>query len=102
MDHKLIFKQNQSLNGSLTDYSGSSPVRATIRRNAYDNQSYGISEVWESQGWVTIQQFPIQNLSVSSVSYVARDGEWEALMEADLNELIAYAHEHLALAQGDD
>lgn len=96
MDTLLIYKQDQSLCGSLTDYSGEVPVRGQVRRNAYDNQSHGAAQVWTSHGWTDVQRFPISECAVSRHSYVTADGKWEESMTADLNDLVAYAHAHLA------
>jgi len=95
MDTLLVYKSGQSLEGCLTDYSRSAPVRAVIRRDAYDKQSFGVAQVWTDNGWVDIQRFPIHVFSVSAKSYVSRDGEWEHLMEADLTQLVGHAHVHL-------
>lgn len=96
MSRLLTFKGSQSLNGSLTDYSGSVPLRAVVKRDAYDNQSYGLAQAWSENGWVDIQRFPIDQLSISGFSYVARGDEWEAFAVRDLDRLMTYAQNHIA------
>jgi|DEB0MinimDraft_3_1074331.scaffolds.fasta_scaffold109453_2 hypothetical protein len=96
MDTLLIYKGSQSLEGSLTDYAGTVPVRAGVKRDAHDKQSFGVAQVWTDNGWSDVQRFPIHMFEVSAKSYVARDGEWEHLIEADLRELVSYARKHLA------
>jgi hypothetical protein len=95
MDTLLVYKSAQSLEGCLTDYSRSAPVRAVIRRDAYNFQSYGAAQTWADNGWVEVQRFPIHMFAISAASYVSRDGEWEHLMEADLTQLVGHAHAHL-------
>ena len=95
-DTQLIYKGQQSLNGSLTDYTGPVPVRAVVKRDSYDFQSYGIAQVWTVEGWADIQRFPINRLAISGKSYVAEDGEWETIMEEDLIALVEYASCHLS------
>lgn len=96
MDTKLIYKTRQSLHGSSTDYCGEIPVRAVVKRDAYDEQSHGVAQVWTAEGWTDVQRFPVSVLAVAGCSYVSRDGEWEDAMVHDLDGLVAYAYEHLA------
>ena len=95
MDTLLVYKSAQSLEGCLTDYSRSAPVRAVIRRDAYNSQSYGVAQQWTDKGWVEVQRFPIHLLAISAASYVSRDGDWEDVMEEDLRKLVGHAHAHL-------
>lgn len=98
-DNQLIYKGQQSLEGQQTDYTGAVPVRSVVKRDAYDSQSHGIAQVWTANGWADIQRFPINRLSISSKSYVTKDGEWEAIMEEDLIALVEYAHNHILHTQ---
>ena len=95
METLLIWTGNQSKNGSLTDYSGATPLRAVIKRDAYDFQSHGTAQAWTSDGWTDIQRFPIDRFAIKDTSYVSKDGTWETVIESDLLSLIEYAHSHM-------
>jgi len=96
METLVIYNQSQTLEGNLTDYSGPVPMRAVIRRNAYDHQSYGAAQAWTPNGWTDIQRFPINHFAIEGRSYVSPDGAWEHIMENDLLSLIGYAKNHMA------
>ena len=57
-------------------------LRANIRRNAYDNQSYANIEKWsDERGWVIISSHSITDYPCAKVSYVTKeltdnDHEW--------------------------
>lgn len=82
------YNREQSLHGSMISVLPSGAYRATIRRNAYDFQSYGKIEVWEVGGWCEIQKLPISEFAIQNFSYVSKDGAWESTMAEDLYMLI--------------
>lgn len=102
MNTLLIYKQDRCLYGSLTDYSGEVPVRGEVMRRFADNHSHGVAQVWTPHGWIDVQRFPISECAVRHHSHIAVDGTWEKSMEADLCDLVAYAHAHLATVKEDN
>ena len=87
------WKAHQSLNGEwiagLAD--GKTRVRARIRRNAYDEQSFAILEAWtDAHGWVEVTTRPIGDMEVSRFSHVTRE-DWTASMVLDLDMLLDLA-----------
>lgn len=49
-------------------------LKATIRRNAYDDQSYVRIEKWSDfNGWNVIASFPITDFPAHRLSYVRKD-----------------------------
>lgn len=47
-------------------------LKVFIRRNAYDEQSYGRTYLWDGQKWENVVDYPISFLKCKSVSYVER------------------------------
>jgi hypothetical protein len=82
------YNREQSLHGSMIATLQSGTFRATIRRNAYNFQSYGKVEVWLANGWELIQSLPIDEFDIQNFSYVSKDGDWEMTMAEDLYVLI--------------
>lgn len=93
---EIIYRNKNSLNGELIDYSQPEAVRAMIRRDAYDDQSYGLCQIWTTLGWTNIQRWPITMLAIAEKQYVHKNGEWEDIMKTDLRTLIDFAHSHIA------
>ena len=79
-----IYNGKQDLIGSQIDGN----VKAYIKRNAHDFQSYGVVQAWTSAGWADIQSFPIERFSVSTFSYVTNNDAWKDAMARDLSTLI--------------
>ena len=69
-------------------------VRATIKRNSHDFQSWGKVEAWTASGWTEIQRFPIDRFRVFNHSYVGTNG-WEIDMKEDLGDLANLGWEFL-------
>lgn len=90
MNYELdyCYNREQSLYGSMVRTLPSGTYRATIKRNAYDSQSYGKVEVWLANGWEQIQSLPISEFAIQKFSYVSNDGVWEDTMAEDLRMLI--------------
>lgn len=102
METLMVWKGDQSKNGSLTDYSEATPVRAVIKRDAYDFQSHGAAQAWTPNGWTDIQRFPIDRFAIKDTSYASSDGTWETVMENDLISIIKYAHNHMKHVNKED
>ena len=52
---------------------GQHRIRVKIRRNAYDEQSYGVAESWHCSGWQQVVFRPVSLLNCKSVSYQSRE-----------------------------
>ena len=53
---------------------GTPRLRANIRRNAFDHQSYARIEKWsETQGWLMISEHHISEFPASKVSYTTKE-----------------------------
>ncbi len=80
-----IWNGDQSLYGSRIVRWGSELLRASIRRDAYDNQSSAVVEVWcIGRGWREVQRVPIQDLPVAACSYVTKPERFTAPMRESL------------------
>lgn len=97
MNNEVLHKGRQSLKGSLIDINHTPHLRATVNRDAYDGQSWSDVEVWTENGWASIQRFPITELRIKNYSYVSSGDEWKAAMRDDLNDLLNYGREFLAI-----
>lgn len=68
-------------------------LRANIRRNAYDNQSYANIEKWsDERGWVIISSHPVTDYPCAKVSYVTKE-----LTDNDHESFIRTAEELFAI-----
>ena len=85
-----LWKGEQSLYGSLIGYYGSILVRATIRRDHYDNQCNATVDAWGQEGWTQVQYVPIQELGIFNCSPYG-NGAWQPQMRASLLELCQLA-----------
>jgi hypothetical protein len=112
IDTRTIWVAKQSLNGSLIDSTHEPKLRAVIRRNAYDEQSYARVEAWTADGWSVIHSVPITDLPIAAYDYVyggwdrdhfagtvlGRAGMpfWEEAMATDLVSLIDFGKRFFA------
>jgi hypothetical protein len=90
-NRKEIMKELTTIHKGQHDLIGSQidgNVKAYIKRNSYDHQSYGVVQAWTSTGWADIQRFPIERFSVSTFSYVTNNDAWRDAMARDLSTLI--------------
>lgn len=90
MNHELdyCYKTSQSLRGSRIVNTTYAPIRASIVRDAYEEQSYGLGEVWTTLGWSQVQRLPISDFPIHMHSWAAQDGTWESDMYFSLDDLI--------------
>ena len=97
--HELDYCYNseQSLWGSkITVVPEVGSVRVTVKRNAYDFQSYVLGEVWLNEaGWTQVQSLPISDFAISEHSYVADDGTWEEDMSLSIDDMIGRVSEFI-------
>jgi hypothetical protein len=90
-----IYNSNQSWHYTeIRQYDilgvGTPRLRANIRRNAYDFQSYARIEKWsETQGWLVISEHYITEFAVAECSYTQRDltTEYEDMMRYSADRL---------------
>ena len=70
---------------SLENADGTCLLRANIRRNAYDHQSYANIEKWsDERGWLVIASHAITEYPGARASYVTKelsDDDFEAFIE---------------------
>jgi hypothetical protein len=89
--HEAIHQTGQDLQGERVVETDGRVLRARVRRNAYDKQSWAMAEVLTGNGWADLVNLPIGDCSVSGFSYVSRAGDWEGAMASDLGLLIEIA-----------
>lgn len=65
-----VYNQDQSWYYERTVSVGSHKLKIDIRRNAYDNQSYGRVHRWDGTKWQLVVEAPITELNCSVISYV--------------------------------
>ncbi len=80
-----VHQGRQSWNRELIETLGSSRVRYTVVKDAYEFQSYALAEVWRDGGWREIHRIPGPALQ-TKVSYVSRNVTAQAFA-ADITEL---------------
>jgi hypothetical protein len=97
LNNITIHKGSQSLKGSMINTDYTPHLRATINRDAYDPQSWSDIEVWTTNGWTSIQRFPIGELRIKNYSYVSSGEDWKQAMKEDLTDLIKFGYDFLAV-----
>lgn len=65
-----VWNEHQSWNFQRTVATRHGQLRTTIRRNAYDEQSWSKVERWDGSRWQEVVSIPIEFLSCKSLSYV--------------------------------
>lgn len=86
-------RRDQDLNGEAIDYGHTPRLRAYIRRNAYDTQSYARVYSWTQEGWKDITFLPVDSLKVHPFSYRTpkdpeKESAWQEAMREDLDALL--------------
>jgi hypothetical protein len=66
-EHDWHYRETRTYNHSNIN-RGEFTLRASIRRNFYDSQSFARIEKWGPSGWETIEQYPIEGLEAQTVS----------------------------------
>ena len=61
-------------------------LKVRIRRNAYDDQSWGQVRYWNADTWTCVIERPIQALGCAEVSYMTKEPDY-ALFESDADDL---------------
>ena len=83
-----MFNRNQTLAGTAIDHTHEPQLRAIVKRNAYDAQSYQKVEAWTAAGgWAEIMALPIEESLIADYDYVSRK-DWEPAMNVDLDRLL--------------
>ncbi|MGA1037200.1 MAG: hypothetical protein ACO3VQ_05245 [Ilumatobacteraceae bacterium] len=84
----VLEQRRDDLYGSAVYHYEGNRFRATIKRNAYDFQSFGKVELWlKGKGWAEVQTFPISGMSIAEYSPYVPDKSWEIYMTRCLAEL---------------
>ena len=86
-------KQNQSLEVSMVDNNHVPKLRAKVRRNAYDHQSWGNVSAWSESGWQVIETWPIETLGISTHSTFTPTTIWQDAGRLDCERLLDWARE---------
>lgn len=82
-------KGRQSLMGTYIVQDDDHKLKATIKRNAYDFQSYATVDRWNGEEWKRVVSFDILKLEIAHYSYLTNDPYWKTEMAACLNYMIA-------------
>lgn len=93
---------NQSLQAQKVVEGKSGVYRATIKRNAHDDQSRAYVERLDGRQWHPIHQCPIGNMAVSAFSYTqheAKKTKWTLAAWEDCDTLIADAEAMVTTAR---
>lgn len=90
----LIYNQSQSWVAVRTLDLGTHRLRLTVRRNAYDAQSYAKTQRWDGEKWQDVETLPISLLpeETRAVSYVQAREKVETGLMAGL----AFMHKRAA------
>lgn len=92
-----IYLGTQSLNGEAIDMEHSPRLRARIKRDSHDSQSFVIAESWTAEGWKEITRRPISAVAVADYSCYGPDKEsWKPVMTSDLDSLLTFARDFYA------
>ena len=67
--------ERQSWCAERVERWGGTPMRATVRRNAYDDQSTATVERWDGQTWQRVLTRSIQETPAAPITYVWKPGE---------------------------
>jgi len=67
-----VWNAGQAWNFQRTVATRHGNLRTTIRRNAYDDQSWSKVERWDGDKWQEVVTIPIEFLSCKTLSYVVR------------------------------
>lgn len=85
---------NQSWSYTQVIEESDKKFRVRIRRNAYDNQSFAVAELWTGTDWNQIISRPIEKMKCHSILYyeplTARD---ETIFKQDAEDLLKMAFE---------
>jgi hypothetical protein len=81
-----VYQQNQSWYFERTVLIGGEKLKVEIRRNAYDDQSYGRVMKWDGNEWKQVVHSPIQLLQCRHISYVT-SGVVASHFEKDFGQL---------------
>jgi hypothetical protein len=88
------------LYGTLIGYYGSILLRASIKRDGYDNQCEARVDTWGRDGWTLVQWVPICDLPIAAFSYVHKPERWHGPMQASLLALCQLGRRILVKEEG--
>lgn len=86
-------RHSQDLVGEAIDYGHTPRLRAYVRRNAYDTQSYARVYSWTEEGWKDVTFVPVVDLKVHPFTYRTpktpeKEAAWQDAMRGDLDTLL--------------
>ena len=87
-----VFNESQSWHFVQIVKMGGHKLRVTIRRNAYDEQSFARAARWDGVQWHTVVSDPITACVCRTISYVDR-AVLASAFAADAERLLAEAFE---------
>jgi hypothetical protein len=85
--------KNQSLEVSVVDNTHSPKLRAKVRRNAHDDQSWGNVSAWGEGGWQVVETWPIETFEISAHNYYAQNTIWQDTGRQDCERLLDWGRE---------
>lgn len=91
-----IWYAGQSIYGRKIDPSHTPKLKAEVRRNAFDDQSWATVSAWSDTGWQTVTTVPIEATAVAKFSYTQYERKFNEIRLAlydDLNDLLNRAQE---------
>ena len=89
----MYANKNQSLEVSMVDNNHVPKLRAKVRRNAYDHQSWGNVSAWSEGGWQVIETWPIETFGISTHSAFTQNTIWQDAGRLDCERLLDWARE---------
>lgn len=84
-----FWRGSQSLEAERIVKAGDLRLRALVKRDAYDVQSYAKVYAWTAkEGWSHVTSIPLERTEVRKRAYVERGDEWRASARKDLDALV--------------
>lgn len=87
--HERFEQQNQDLIAERVVAVGQDRVKAYVRRNSYDSQSYATVSVWTAAGWDRVATLPWDEVVTRQYTYVTKGPAWTVAADVDLGRLVA-------------
>lgn len=92
--HEAYTVSSNDLHATLTMSTPDGVYRACIRRNAYDNQSYGYVERFDGAQWHKVHRVDIQDLGAYRYAWpygAEKINGWEPVFRADMETILSTA-----------
>lgn len=84
-----FWRGSQSLEAERIVKVGELRLRALVKRDSYDVQSYAKVYAWTAkEGWSHVTSIPLERTEMRKRAYVERGDEWHAAARKDLDALV--------------